>query len=376
MLKNLLLTLSLLVAVPALAQAPLEGTETTKEATTPTVDALVQKVKILTRTPTLTAIPENDPLPINLSFVNVPGISATLTQGVTAKAYTRYVTVDGKQIGQVILSAVERDGRSEPLSPNNFTAQFDLIKPELEPTVPIEVQGNQQELAAALQRLADGNGEEEVAKEEKEPQESDTGVGETGSNAKANPDAAAYSNPEALETAEIIPPTIEITTEGCDIRVDLEQGFAFQQSRVKTTENGEVSSGSCEDGEIKYPLQRSYSPCADIIDLDAKTATAQYISYYTDGGGTRQEVSECTLDPEQVFAIVEKRDSCTVFLDYAKMEAVTKAALVYINSSNSEVQVRACEASTEVAAVHRCEQGFPWPLDVNTPLSPLGTPSG
>ncbi|MCW9045305.1 MAG: hypothetical protein OQK35_03135, partial [Alphaproteobacteria bacterium] len=348
MFKSLLLSLSLLTTVPALAQAPSGSPE---ETTDPAVEALVQKVTILTRTSILTAIPENDPLPIDLRFVSVPGVSATLTQGVTAKAYTRYVTVEGKQIGQVILSAVERDGRSEPLSSNNFTAQFDLTKPELEPTVPIEIQGNQQELAAALQRLTDGTGEEAVVRQEKDVQESDTGAGETGSNAKANPDAAAYQSPEALQTAEVAPPIIKITTEGCDIRVDLEQGYAFQQSRVETTENGTVSTGSCADGETKYPLQRSYTACADLVDLTAKTATAQYIQYYSDGGGTRQEVSECTLDTEQVFAIVEKRDSCPVFLDYGNLEAVTQAALVYVNSTNTEVQVRACQASLEVMAV-------------------------
>lgn len=351
MIRTLLFTLSLIAAAGgALSNASAQDAQPAPDATG--VDALVQKVSIITRTPTLTAVPENDPLPVSLSLVEVPGASPDLTKGVTAKAYTRYVTVDGKKVGQVVLTAVEKDGKSEALSSGDFSAQFDLSKPELDPSATIEVKGDGGALIAALKKLAEPQ-VAQTAPEAAPAKQTEVGAtqNQTGSNAGQNTDAAAYKTPDALPVAQSATPVVKVTTEGCSIRVDTDQGYAIQQNRVETTESGSVSTTACEDGDQRFPLQRSYLSCADKIDLQAKTATAQFALYYTDGGGTRNDVGECAPDADQVFAIVEKRSSCTVYLDYGTNQAVPQAALVYVNANNAEVQVRGCEASTAVAAV-------------------------
>ncbi|MEQ8664845.1 MAG: hypothetical protein RIC16_03890 [Rhodospirillales bacterium] len=336
---------------------PTTAQEVSTAADSASVEQLVDKVVILTKSPTLTAVPENEPAAIDLSLVEVPGIDKALTKGVTAKAYTRYVTVENQRIAQVVLTAVAKDGRSEELNASAFSAQFDLEKPELDPSTPIRIEGDKSEIRSALERLAEQPVVADREDDEAEDEQSDEGAsrGQAASNNGENPDAAAYETPDALEVAEADAPVVRVTTEGCDIRVDLEQGYAIQQSRVETTENGAVSTGTCEDSERKFPLQASYASCSDAIDLEARTATAQYILFYSDNGGTRQEISECTPDAEQVFEIVENREACTVYLDYAAMEAVPQASLIYRNANNADVQVRGCEASLEVEAVDLVE---------------------
>lgn len=342
------LLLSSCLVSPALAQMQ-ETTGTTSE---PGIEEMVRKVNIVTRAKTRTAVSQNEPMAIDLGLVEVPGAPPKLTDGVTAKAYARYVNYEDSLIAQLVLTGVEKDGRSEPLDSNDFVAQFNMDSPELDPASPVTIEGNQEALIAALQRL---NAVEDDDKEEKETEsaEADTGASNNvGSNASKNADAAGYSTPAALDVEEdSSAPTVRVTTEGCNIRVDLAQLVAVQQSRVETTEDGNVSAGACEDGADRYPLDRSYSVCGDTIDMETRQAVAQYLLYYTDGGGNRQEVTDCLKDEDKVFDITEKTSACSIYLDYYEMMAVPQASLVYVNASNNEVQVRSCEPSEEIAPV-------------------------
>lgn len=345
------LLLSSCLVSPALAQ--LAEPATASSQAEPGIEEMVRKVNIVTRAKTRTAVSENEPMAIDLRLVDVPGAPPKLTEGVTAKAYARYVTFEDNLIAQLVLTGVEKDDKSEPLDSNDFVAQFNMDSPELDPASPVSIEGDQETLLAALQRLNDV--EEENDKEEKETEsaEADTGASNNvGSNASQNADAAGYSTPSALDVAEdTSTPTVRVTTEGCNIRVDLAQLVAVQQSRVETTEDGNVSAGTCEDGADRYPLDRSYSVCGDTVDMETRQATAQYLLYYTDGGGNRQEVTDCLKDEDKVFDITEKTSACSVYLDYNEMMAVPQASLVYVNASNNEVQVRSCEPSEEIASV-------------------------
>ena len=123
-----LLLLSSCLALPATAQVAqeIDSISSQSEAPTAGMDGLVEKVNIITRTKTPTELPENDPVALDLGFVDIPGVSKTLTEGVTAKAYARYVSVDDMKIGQLVLSSVGKGNRTEPLNSDNFVAQFNL----------------------------------------------------------------------------------------------------------------------------------------------------------------------------------------------------------------------------------------------------------
>ncbi len=293
-----------------------------------------------------TLLEETIPLAIDMRLTNMPADLAVLADGVTAKAYARFLTVDGKKIGQVILTAVEKNGKTEPLVSDNFTSQFNMEDPELKPLEPVVISSNREELKAALERL---NIEDED-EEDKEKRVVD-GKGENenmgvGSNAKSNDQASEYKTPEKIISAKL---TVKTTTDGCEVKIDTAQGVAIVQSKLQTFKDGVLSEdGECDDSGTRYQLKKSYSMCDDKEGVDLKTlkVTSHYQTYYLDGATKKINVGVCTPDSEKIFDIVEKHDSCPISLDYEAKKAIIQSSLIYINDNNAEIEIRSCQAST------------------------------
>lgn len=327
----------LLMSLDAVAQVkPVTGT------TEP--PSLAEKVDIITKARTPVDIPLNEPRSVDLALMNVPGIERNLTEGVTAKAYTRYVDVNNRKIGQVVLIGVEKDGKQEALNASDFTAQFDVAKPQIDTAADVLVKGDKAQLKAALERLAakpEEKKQEQPVQAERQPQSQ-----QGGSAQRQNDLASGYQTPSAVSITPAPEESVRVSTEGCTIRVDFAQLKAVQQSKAITSKGGTVSSESeCSDSGEAYPLQRSYSVCSDDVDLEGRTAQAQFKFFYVNAGGATVEVSDCKPDPDKIFQIVEKFDGCTVSLDYQAKLATPRATLVYMDGNNREVQVRGCQAS-------------------------------
>ena len=94
------LLLSSCLVSPALAQLVQE--ETTSSEAEPGIEEMVRKVNIVTRAKTRTAVSQNEPMAIDLGLVDVPGAPPKLTEGVTAKAYARYVNYEDSLIAQLV----------------------------------------------------------------------------------------------------------------------------------------------------------------------------------------------------------------------------------------------------------------------------------
>lgn len=355
-LKRLLAVIAFVAGAAGISVSPstpaqtAAGSKPTSTAEGSTAD-LAEKVAILTKSRTAVDVPLNEPRAIDLGLVNVPGIEKSLTEGVTAKAYTRYVTVQGRNIGQIVLTGVEKNGRQETLNSSDFTAQFDLTKPQLDPAADVVINGDRPQLKAALEKLAAAPAEK---KEQEQPVEvkQSAGAQQGGQSTQGNDIAAGYQTPSAIQVAPAAAESVQVSTDGCPIRIDVAQLKAIQQNKTITSKGGAVESESgCSDSSQTFPLQKSYSVCTDKVDLDNRTATAQYKLFYIDAGGATQEISDCTPDADKVFAIVEKFDACTVALDYDQKTATPRSALIYANDSNTEVQVRGCDASETKSAV-------------------------
>ena len=338
---NVLAVMALLV-FPSVAQTQLQG------------DApdMVPKVDISVRPLISTSVPLNEPARIDLGSLKVPGVSATLTQGVTVQAYTRYVDFKDQKIGQIVLVGIEKDGRHEALPTDAYAAQFDLNTAELDPAREVVIKGDGAVMAAALQRLSKAPPENQP---EHTPATDDALIAQPqsgGGGNSENAQAASYKTPESVAVAEEATEAVRVTTAGCPIRIDLGQLRAIQQSKTETTRAGAlISETPCSDSADGFDLQKSYTVCSDKVDLDARTATAQYVLFYVDGGGSRQEITECASDTEKVFSVVEKFDACTTFLDYSNLKAVPQSTLIYQNDNNAEVQVRGCQPSETRQAV-------------------------
>ena len=335
----------------------------TAQTGTPTVEDMAATALIRARARVATEVPENTPGAVDLRLMGVGGVPPRLTDGVILKAFTRYVAHEGRLIGQVVAAGLEKDGRLEALEPTRFTAQFDLKRSRLEPEDEVLIEGDRAALVAALERLAEAPGEApETVVVEAQSDEPARGSSGAGGQAPRNDEAARYSTPERVSVDEPVE-SVRVTAVGCPVRIDLAQAQAIQQSRTETLEDGEVVEESgCTDSAERYPLQKSYSVCTDAVDLTARTATARYVRFYTDGGGKRVDVSDCEPDADRVFAIVEHAGQCAVFLDYDRLEAVPQSAFVYLDESNREVQVRGCGAS---------ETDAPVPMRLETSLCTL-----
>jgi hypothetical protein len=312
---------------------------------------MIPRIGIRVRPLVTTTIPLNEPAQIDLGSLQVPGASPVLTQGVTVKAYMRYVDFQGKKIGQIVLVGIEKNGRREALPADTYATQFDLTTAELDTTADVVIQGDGASLVAALQRLS------EAAPEAPQDQAATTNDAssaqpQNGEGGKENSQAASYKTPDPVTVTPEATEAVRVTTAGCSIRIDLAQLRAIQQSKTETTKAGAlISETACSDSAEGFDLQKSYTVCSDKVDLTGRTATAQYVLFYVDGGGSRQEITECASDTEKVFPVVEKFDACTTFLDYSSLKAVPQSTLIYQNDNNAEVQVRGCQASETKLAV-------------------------
>lgn len=312
------------------------------------------KIEIITRPKENVNLTEGVPTPVKLKLDNIPGAKSDLADGVIVNGYARYVTVDDEIIGQLMLTGLEKGDAQEPLNEENFTGQFAMKGTEFKTVETFTVDGDQQELVAALQALqAKALTVEPEPEEEKEIVDiEDDSPAKTGSETSGNDIAAGYSSPEAITPSAEIVTSVLTTQDGCSIRIDEAQGVAIVQSKVQTFEDGVMTSeGECSDELIRYPLEKSYSLCDDEVDLTAKTATAQYQTYFVDDSQTRTDVGTCTPDTETVFDIVESFDGCTISLNYIDMTANPQSSLVYSNSSNVEIEVRSCSNSETKTAV-------------------------
>lgn len=358
-----LFAVSLLLAgstalTPVFAQTAPVAPASTQTAPQPgqpgTMDELNAIVKIQSRPKAATQIPENQPVQLDLSLVNVPDVPKPLLEGVTGNAFARYVEVDKKLVGQMVLAGVSKDGKVEPLDTTKFAAQFPLKATTLSTDEPVVIEGDKVQLIEALKRL---QGTKEEEKKEEAAQSEDKAASISNGNGSANPDAAGYTTPTPgtlpKEAPEPEPETtVEVSEDGCKIRVDLGQMAAIQQNKTITVTGGSRSETPCEDGGTRYPLQESFLNCTYKIDTEAMTATARKRLYYVDKEGQPVEAQDCTEDAERVYPITEDVAACPILLDYPAKKAVPQAVRTYTNHLGARVQLPGpCMDSKTVAAV-------------------------
>jgi hypothetical protein len=334
-----------------------QGTNQTTEPadpTDPTALAVSDTVTVPVRALVQTALPaEPSPVSFGLGSAVIEGIDPTLTQGVTFEGYARKVEVpvtDGTtKIGQVLVMSVAKGDRTEQIDAQGLTAQFEADEDALFPDKPITVQGNRPALIAALQRLAEDDAPEEtVVKDDSSDDDSSDGAA---SNAARNDDLASYQAPDAEKVVPEDEPvtTVNVTVEGCEMRIDETQGVAIQQSRTETLEDGIViDRGTCTDSEQRYTLKQTYTGCPDEVDLEELTAWPQFKTVYLDGKGVTTTVSDCTPDTDTPFSISENTKTCPVSVNLPERQAIVQSVLTYKDRSGKTVQARGCEPSETV----------------------------
>lgn len=311
-----------------------------------------------------TKLPETqEAVATSFALGQIEGVKPELVAGVTANGYARKVAVEGQSIGQVLVMEVAKGDKSEVISNEGLSAQFDASETsELFPEKSLTVEGSKAALVTALERLAT----EDKETDEKTVERDTTSENSVGSNASGNDIASSYKTPTPTTTAatEDDPAiTYETTTDGCPVRVDLAQEQAFVQSKEQTFSDGVLSEESgCTDSEVSYPIKKSYLNCPDVVDLKAMTAWPQFTYYYADNQGETHTVSECTKDEETPYTVTEDEGQCSIGLDFDAALATPQAALIYTNRSGATVQARGCEDSTLTKPIPMTESVSACPL--------------
>ena len=134
---------------------PQQGQQPPAQMTDQALQQQIIEQNLLTARPAADKTPlKQEVTPLDLNFSEIKGLPEDVTtKDVTIKGYTRYVEVDGKKIGQLVLTGLERDGEAADLDPLKFTSQFDLEGEELSKEADLRVAGDRKELIAALRQL-------------------------------------------------------------------------------------------------------------------------------------------------------------------------------------------------------------------------------
>ncbi len=352
--------LALLVATFTVSNGPAISQTVQSPATTPVTainpnDAVEEKL-FKASSASLTKLIEAQATPLELNFKEIKDLPSDVsTVGVKISGYSQYVDVEGQKVGQLVITGLKKDEKAVRLDPNKFTSQFDLEAAELPTEQALDIKGDRQELIAALRELNAEEAPEEVAekeeKEEKEKPEATEKPTSAVQNKGENSQASSYKTPERLAAQPDPKEEIRTTTEGCNVRIDIPQQAAIEQSKTQTFKDGLLESeDACSDSGTRFTLQKSYDVCKDVVSLDNMTATAQFTWYYVNGSAARQDVSECLQDPEKIFQIVEK-DACVIDIDLEAKLATPQTSLVYADNNNTETRVRDCAASATKPAV-------------------------
>ncbi len=111
------------------------------------------------------------------------------------------------------------------------------------------------------------------------------------------------------------------TTDGCTIRVDLNQLRAVQQERLIVRRNGKEERSPCKDGNVMYTIHKDYGHPYK-IDLSVGKAYPQYSYYYLDGTGRRKNIRieghEIEIEVNNPVVLKETGDGCSPKPEYGR----------------------------------------------------------
>ena len=299
------------------------------------------------------AVPPGTVAALGLRLSDVQGSHPALKRGdAVLKGHARSVEYEGRLIGQIVVASVAIGEAEVAIQADPLAAQFDLEEAVIGRGREVVLKGDLAALIAALEELAAAAEGEQAPVQRIEIEGPGQTPSASGGNGGGNDVAASYRTPERYEAQREPEVSVRVTTEGCDVRVDLAQLVAIQQSRSVTYEDGAPGQESaCSDSTVRYPLQKDYSSCPAAVDVAARTARPQFRWYYTASGaegseaGAREIVGECEPDEDGELTMTEDHARCRVEIDTAGGRAVPHAALVYEDRNGRTEVARECAPS-------------------------------
>ena len=238
-------------------------------------------------------------------------------------------------------------------------------QPTIRSGTTMTAQGNIDELMRVAQEIANDVEENQSGSEDPERTQNNGGAaasptsltGESGSKGDSE-EVKDIRSPEITAEEPPVDPVVTVTTEGCQVIVDLNNDVVKQTS--KTLVDGVVQGGCVENGTV-FAIKKTANSCPVQEVIDARKAYPTYTKYYTDGNGSRQTVSDgCERGEDTDFyAIIERADKCTLEENKADLAVFERVELVYNTPQGQSVIVRGCERSTStpIAVMEYTEDG-------------------
>ena len=316
--------------------------------TTTTAAGFVIKEDLFAVSPvTDTQLDPNNVVAVKLRFSGQPNTEeAVNVDGITAEGYTRYVTVNGETIGQVVVTRLTKGEDFVDLQADKFNSQFPLASSSLSTTTTVSVDGDELEFVRAVDALNTDKASQDKEKQDTADTSSEgSNVNEGGG---SNPVADSYETPEraAVEQKEEKDEpniTVTVSADGCSPIVDWAGGLVKEQTKVDTLEDGVVTdTEACSPSGVVWSIQKTYDTCEDIVDLDGLIANPQYEAYYVTDDGARYDLAACQADTSITYVIDEDAGACTPNLDFDAETVTVLAELSYRNRGGKKVIVQEC----------------------------------
>lgn len=215
--------------------------------------------------------------------------------------------------------------------------------------------------------------EEEPEIAEENGKEENSIGGQVGGARSGNDDLANFNPQIAANKPEAVT-TFSVTSEGCDVRISLEENVAVVQSRVVTTTDGvEGPPAECADGEQRLPIKFTREGCSFDIETTEERAYQEARRYYVRDGNT-VFVTECERFSDQVgeyvfFPIVSEINSCPVVVSRSENLARQQAEKVFYDDRERRTLVAPCLPTEITFPVRSTLEGCSIRHDVERKLS-------
>jgi hypothetical protein len=287
-------------------------------------------------------------------------------------------------VGQVVwyglAATVEEEHRQAALE-FPMKSSFLAKQPKVTERTRLEAQGDVDALkAAALALIAtddkekdgeDGEDGEEEDGKDGAPGGKDRITGGSGSGG-GNDVADDYKPLDLEDRTDSEDPIFEqVTSEGCEPRVDMFAGVVIITSKQVTTQGGKVINESdCTDSLDRYNIQKSYAGCSDDVDVSAMRARPQFRPFWVSENGTTHYITDCQPDTEEAFEITADYTACTPIVEMQAMRVVEAYELVYTNRQGVTNTVKACTAdATRVIPLQLTSDGCSMRHDLSSNVS-------
>ncbi|SEP43182.1 hypothetical protein [Nitrosovibrio sp. Nv6] len=233
-----------------------------------------------------------------------------------------------------------------------LVSQFAVTDERVEPGTVLNVRGNLDYLAEAIERLkskaqAGANPKHLVSNTDKETLNQMQGAGSL-SPGSGGRTMGGNNMPLPLSTnnSKIATNLITSAWEACAPRIDKGDWKVYEQfKKVEKAQDGAtVSSGACIDQGAVVDIVKDYASCPVVADQHTLKAHQQYKTFTT-LNGQKLDVADCKVDAEAFYPIESTAVGCGVRHDFVAKKSIQQKKLFYKDSLSATVPVADCQDS-------------------------------